>query len=62
MNAAAAKALDCFSMRDCDDGMTTSTPSIDNQRCYNAPYLRGHTHELLLPEGVSLPSQLINFD
>ena len=56
MNAAAARALDCFSMRDCDDGMTKAVPT--RQLCDNAPYL--HDHGPLLPEiptGVSLPKQ-----
>ena len=58
MNAAASRALDCFSMRDCDDGMTKSILTV--QRCENAPYLKGHAPSMpKLPEGVSLPTELI---
>jgi len=54
MNAAAARALDCFSMRECDDGMTKAVPS--SQRCENAPYLNDHAPLLPeIPTGVSLP-------
>ena len=56
MNAAAAKALDCFSLRECHE-----TEKVPTQRCEDAPYLSQEDAPALptLPEGISLPSEHI---
>ena len=54
INAASAKALDCFSLRRCH-----STEKRPHQRCVDLPYLAEHAPELQdLPSGVELPEPL----
>ena len=51
MNAAAAKALDCFSFRECQE--SNDVPFL---RCADAPYSKENPPPLpKLPEGVTLP-------
>jgi hypothetical protein len=54
MNAAAAKALDCFSLRACHG--TERTPL---RRCRDAPYLLEGNTPFPLPTGIQLPTALI---
>ena len=52
MNAAAARALDCFSLRKCHE-----TEMKPFQRCEDMPYLKGCAPDLpSLPDGISLPT------
>ncbi|KAL7539816.1 hypothetical protein ACHAXR_009636 [Thalassiosira sp. AJA248-18] len=59
MNAAAAKALDCFSLRECH-----GTGAKPIQQCEDAPYLSKDDAPALpaLPKGISLPSKLVHPD
>ena len=56
MNAAAAKALDCFSLRECH-----GTEAAPGRRCRDAPYPSGGDAPALPtpPAGTGLPTALI---
>lgn len=55
MNAAAARALDCFSLRDCH-----RTEEKPTQLCEDAPYLsKDDAYLPTLPSDITLPSKLI---
>lgn len=54
MNAAAAKALDCFSLRNSDGTRVAA------QLCADAPYFPGDAPTLpMLPDEIMLPTKLI---
>ena len=57
MNAAAAKALDCFSFRSKDDDSSDSRPMM--YRCDDEAYVEGEAPRLILPPNVVLPTELI---
>ena len=56
MNAAAARALDCFNLR-----VSQGTDIKPTQLCKDEPYLiKDDVSMPTLPTGVSLPSEVIN--
>ena len=59
MNAAAAKALDCFSFRSKNDGDDSNDSSPIMYRCDDEAYGEGEAPRLVLPPNVVLPTELI---
>jgi hypothetical protein len=62
MNAAAAKALDCFSFRSKNDGDDSNDSSPIMYRCDDEAYGEGEAPRLVLPPNVVLPTELIQLN